>query len=212
MPARVLLDDPTILIIGLCPDVGELLEVIVLALDRVLVDEPFRRDGRLVRADRQHTEGHCVVDQHVVPDRRIVVEHERADALGGDLIGKVSPHGSLTRQRIALDSRQKRCSRRPELAGRVDAKASRKPGRFQPRPVLQHLGVFLGALDSGRARRFRESLAELGMVRLAMVALAIVLPDKLPVALARQSWSRARPSLRQGDAARNKAPSSCGRT
>src|SRR6202042_1045610 len=75
-----------------------------------------------------------------------------------------------------------RRSRRSELAGGVNVKAGGKPHRFQPRPVLPHLGVFLRALDSSRARRFRKGPAEFRMVGRAVITLAIVLPDELPVA------------------------------
>ena len=124
-----------ILGVGLGPDVDELLEVVVHALDRVLVDEPFRRDGRLVRADRQHPERDGVVDQHVVPGRRIVIEHQRADALGGDGVGEVSSDRRHAAQRVADGVPDERacasCGTGPR--GRSGSARAAPPARIAPR-------------------------------------------------------------------------------
>ena len=61
-------------------------------------------------------------------------------------------------------------------------KRAGSPAASSRAPVLQDLRTLLRALDSGRSRRFREGLAELGMVSRAVVTLAVVLPDELPVA------------------------------
>ncbi len=127
-------------------------------------------------------------------------ESEKASAsraTDGHGLGKPARHGRLAGHRIALCFGEERRSRDAELAARVDPVAGRQARRLAARPVRQHFGGAIGPSTPGRARRFGEGHAKLGMVRRAMVALAIVLPDELPVRLARQSCSRARPLLRK---------------
>ena len=56
------------------PDVGQVLDRIVLSLDSLLVNQPFGPDLSLHRTDRQDLEADGVVAQHVIPDRGIVEE------------------------------------------------------------------------------------------------------------------------------------------
>ena len=49
--------------------------------------------------------------------------------------------------------------------------------------MRQHVRIAVGAVDAGDGRGFRKRLAQFRMIAGAVIALAVVLPDELPVAL-----------------------------
>ena len=72
----VFFDHALILAIRREPDVGQVLDRIVLSLDSLLVNQPFGPDLSLHRTDRKDLEADGVIAQHVIPDRGIVEEQQ----------------------------------------------------------------------------------------------------------------------------------------
>ena len=73
----VFLDHAAVFVVGGDPDLGQPVQVIVPALDRILVDQPVGRDLAGGRAERQDAKMQHAVGQEVVPGVRIIKEQQR---------------------------------------------------------------------------------------------------------------------------------------
>jgi len=100
-----------------------------------------------------------------------------------DIVRQRPAHGAFSRHCVAFRFADQRHARHAELALRVNLETAGQAGRFAACPVAADLGVACPAIRPRHARVFGIGTAEFRMVGGAMVALAVVFPDELPVTL-----------------------------
>ena len=126
-----------------------------------------------------------MIAEQMVPGRRIVEQQHRADVALIDIVGRQRPlDGALAGHGVALGPFDQRHAGGAELAVRRDLEFARQAGGFAALPSASAMtGSSSAPCTPVDGRRFRIGAAEFRMIGSAVVALAIVFPDELPVAL-----------------------------
>ena len=180
--ALVLFAQATVLVVGGVPYLAQALDVVVDALDRILVHQPLGDHDRLLGADRTHGEVDQVVAHAVVPRMRQVQDAHGAQVRVGDaahefLAAGLAVHGhgyGALEQRHAHDA----VAQAEAGVGVGDVVLVPAGGAFGDLILERLAGARVGDVIP-----FQQGVEQFRVRTIAVVALAVVLQHQLPVGL-----------------------------